>query len=59
MILYSKIWFGVWKNDFRDQKTCFYDDLGTKNAKIEKMLKTFVFQKHIFDQEIDSNGPGA
>ena len=25
------------KNDFRCQKTCFYDDLGDKNGKFEKI----------------------
>ena len=63
MILGQQIWFGGEKNDFRGPKMCFYDDFGVKNGNFEKKCENFrifiFFQNFIFDQEFDSNGPGA
>ena len=51
-----------WKNDFRGQKHVFMMILGTKIEiwkNVENFWKFYFFQNFIFDQEFDSNGPGA
>ena len=62
MILGWKIWFWSEKKIFVVKKHVFMMIWGTQKEKLKKCLnkiETYFFQNFIFDQEFDSNGPGA